>query len=62
MNSSTGIPFSTCTFLKIWSDIWIAGCGACPTTRATLASQTIKPVATARLDRRYLNKEVICVL
>src|SRR5262249_7083824 len=59
MNSSTGIPFKTWTFLKTWSDIWTAGCGACPATRATLAAQTMTAAATAVVGRIHLYKDVM---
>src|SRR5438552_3501365 len=60
MNSSTGIPFRTWTFLKTWSDI--CGCGAWPPAAATLVTHATIPAAIARLHRLYPNKDVMGVL
>ena len=62
MNSSTGIPFRTWTFLNTWSDNWTAGCGACPATSATLAAHTMTAAATAVAGRIYLDKNVMSSL
>src|SRR5471032_315705 len=56
MNSSTGIPLRTWTFLKTSSDIW--GFGAWAPASAMLASHTMMPAATARLGRLDQNSIV----